>query len=126
MTTATPDNSYIQTLLQQWGNYCRQVAPQNLGYPSHSAYAPPSPSGMGANFDEDDEQQARAVDLILASLKQQDKFAYRALEQLYLWRTSASEAAARLGVSRPNFYNIRQRGESYVAGALSTAATRAA
>jgi len=127
VTAATPDNSYIQTLLKQWGSYVRQVAPPNLGYPSHSPYAPPSPSGAGGvDFDQAGEQQAREVDRILSGLKQQDRPAYQAIEHIYLWRTSASEAAARMRISRPGFYTVRARGESYLAGALSSIAYQAA
>ena len=119
MTNSTPDNAYIQRLLEQWGWYCRQVSPTHLGYPTHSACAPPSPGcGGGDGLTEQDEQQARQLDRILAGLKQQDRQAWRSLEQIYLWRVSAVEAAARLGVSRRALYTLRGRGEAYIAGAF--------
>jgi len=127
VTTATRDNSYIQTLLKQWGRYVRQVAPPNLGYPTHSAYAPPSPGGGRCiEFDQAGEEQAREVDRILAGLKQQDRQAYMALEQSYMWRVSVTEAAARIDVSRQGYYAVRARGESYLAGAMSSMASHAA
>lgn len=129
MTALPPtiDSSIIQTLLEQWGRYCRQVAPPNLGYPRRAAYTPPTPSpGAPIGMGESDEQQARHLDRILAGLKQQDRAAYRVLEQIYLWRISAVEAAARVGMSRTVFYGARARGEAFVAGALSAPTEMAA
>ena len=129
MTNATPDNSYIQQLLEQWGRYCRQVAPDHLGYPSHSACCPPSAAGYndsGDGLSADSEQQAHRLDRILAGLKQHDRRAYRTLEQIYLWRVGAVEAAARLGISRRAVYTARGKGEAYITGALASVDSQAA
>ena len=123
MTSKAPDNAYIQIILEQWGRYCRQVAPTNLGYPTRSACCPPSPGGYndsGTGLDAEGEESARHVDRILAELKRHDRATYRALEQVYLWRVSAVEASARLGVSRARFYTLLGKGEAYITGAVAS------
>ena len=119
--TTTIVGDPVTVLLDQWGRYCRQTSPVRLGYPTKAVFALPS-AGRGGrvfNLDAEAESRARQTDRILVGLKQFDPQAFRALEQIYLWQTSAVEAAARLGVSRNTFYGFKSKGEAYLAGAVS-------